>query len=73
MLHSDDLIIPLPDIDYIKCIIVSYRLICAGASQCNEDRLAQNPGLMFNSHEFQREIKAAASTKSFQSVIMMPW
>jgi len=61
-LHSADLIIPLPDIDYIKCIMVSWyrgRLICirAGAVQCNEDRLAQNPELMFNPHEFQDEIK----------------
>lgn len=55
-------------------IMVAGRLICirAGASQCNEDRLAQNPGLMFNPHEFQREIKAATSMESFQSVIMMP-
>jgi len=31
---------------------------------CNEGRLAQNPGLVFNPHEFQRQIKAAASAGS---------
>jgi len=43
----------------------------AGAVQWNEDRLAQNPELMFNPYEFQGKTKAAATIELFHSVIMM--